>query len=127
MLSCAVMSDSRTVARQAPLSMGFSRQEILEWASISFSKGFSLTHRLNLHLLHWQADSLPLSRLGSASQGRSTVLMVGTALLRLPWSDSGKESTCQCSRSKFDLWVGKIPWRSEWQPTPVFLPGKSHG
>ena len=24
-------------------------------------------------------------------------------------------------------WVRKIPWRREWQPTPVFLPGKSHG
>ena len=24
-------------------------------------------------------------------------------------------------------WVGKIPWRRKWQPTPVFLPGKSHG
>ena len=24
-------------------------------------------------------------------------------------------------------WVGKIPWRREWQPTPVFLPGESHG
>ena len=27
----------------------------------------------------------------------------------------------------FDSWVGKIPWRRKWQPTPVFLPGKSHG
>ena len=27
----------------------------------------------------------------------------------------------------FDPWVGKIPWRRTWQPTPVFLPGKSHG
>ena len=27
----------------------------------------------------------------------------------------------------FDLWVGKIPWRRKWQPTPVFLPGESHG
>ena len=26
-----------------------------------------------------------------------------------------------------DLWVGKIPWRKEWLPTPVFLPGESHG
>ena len=26
-----------------------------------------------------------------------------------------------------DLWVGKIPWRRKWQPTPVFLPGESHG
>ena len=24
-----------------------------------------------------------------------------------------------------DPWVGKTPWRKEWQPTPVFLPGKS--
>ena len=23
--------------------------------------------------------------------------------------------------------VGKIPWSRKWQPTPVFLPGKSHG
>ena len=30
-------------------------------------------------------------------------------------------------RCSFDLWVGKIPWRRKWQPTPVFLPGKSHG
>ena len=27
----------------------------------------------------------------------------------------------------FDLWVRKSPWRRKWQPTSVFLPGKSHG
>ena len=27
----------------------------------------------------------------------------------------------------FDLWDQKIPWRSEWQPIPVFLPGEFHG
>ena len=45
----------------------------------------------------------------------------------LPWWLSGKESTCQCRRCGFNPWVGKIPWRRQWQPTPVFLPGKSHG
>ena len=30
-------------------------------------------------------------------------------------------------RCRFDPWVGKIPWRRKWQPTPVFLPGESHG
>ena len=40
---------------------------------------------------------------------------------------SGKESDCQCRRSKFNTLVGNIPWRRKWQPTPVFLPGKSHG
>ena len=30
-------------------------------------------------------------------------------------------------RPGFDPWVGKIPWRRAWQPTPVLLPGESHG
>ena len=30
-------------------------------------------------------------------------------------------------RGRFDPWVGKIPWRRAWQPTPVSLPGESHG
>ena len=48
----------------------------------------------------------------------------------LPGGASGKEPTCQCGRHKrqgFDPWVGKIPWRRAWQPTPVFLPGEPHG
>ena len=28
-------------------------------------------------------------------------------------------------RRGFDPWVGKIPWRRAWQPTPIFAPGKS--
>ena len=42
----------------------------------------------------------------------------------------GKESTCQCKRYKrhgFNPWVGKILWRRKWEPTPVCLPGESHG
>ena len=40
-----------------------------------------------------------------------------------------KESPYQCrghKRHEFSSWVGKIPWRREWQPTPVFLSGKIH-
>ena len=47
-----------------------------------------------------------------------------------PGGASGKEPACRCRRQKrcgFDPWVKKIPWRRAWQPTPVFLPGKSHG
>ena len=43
---------------------------------------------------------------------------------------SGKEPTYQCRRWKrcgFDPWAGTIPWKRAWQPTPVFLPGESHG
>ena len=50
--------------------------------------------------------------------------------LGFPDGTSGKEPACQCGRLKipgFDPWVGKIPWRSAWQPTPVFLPREPHG
>ena len=30
-------------------------------------------------------------------------------------------------RHRSNPWVGKMPWRRAWQPTPVFLPGASHG
>ena len=47
-----------------------------------------------------------------------------------PGGASGKEPACQCRRRTgcgFHPWVGKIPWRRAWQPTPVFLPGGSNG
>ena len=47
-----------------------------------------------------------------------------------PGGASGKEPTCQSRRHKwpgFSPWVRKIPWRTPWQPTPVFLPAESLG
>ena len=38
---------------------------------------------------------------------------------------NGKESAHN-TRLGFDPWVRKIPWRREWLPTPVFLPGEPH-
>ena len=43
-----------------------------------------------------------------------------------PASSDGKESTCNAGDG-FNPWVGKIPWKREWPPTPVFLPGEFHG
>ena len=43
--------------------------------------------------------------------------LVAQRLKRLP----------EMRRPRFDPWVGKIPWRRKWQPTPVLLPGESHG
>ena len=45
----------------------------------------------------------------------------------LPWQLGDKEPNCQRRRCGFNPYVGKIPWRRKWDPTPVFLPGKSHG
>ena len=52
-------------------------------------------------------------------------LRVGEEEKEFPRWLSGTESACRgCG---FDPWVGKIPWRRQWQPTPVSLPGKSYG
>ena len=45
----------------------------------------------------------------------------------LPWWLRQKRIHLRCRRPGFDPWVRKIPWRREWLPTPVFLPGESHG
>ena len=45
-----------------------------------------------------------------------------------PGGASGTEPACRCKRRKrcgLSPWLGKIPWRRAWQPTPAFLPGES--
>jgi len=46
----------------------------------------------------------------------------GGTVVKNPSANAGR-----CERLRFDLWVGKISWRREWQATPVFLLGKFHG
>ena len=46
--------------------------------------------------------------------------------LKLRVAQTVKRVYLLCRRPRFDPWVRKIPCRREWQPTPVFLPGKSH-
>ena len=86
-----------TIACQAPLSTGFSRQGQSE---------------------------LPYKMHNSTEFLRH---MVSRLVSSLSWWFSGKESACQLRRCRFNPWVRKIPWRRKWQPTPVFLPGKSPG
>ena len=53
-----------------------------------------------------------------------------------PVKESSKEALrqericlqCRSHRKlRSDSWMGKIPWRRKWQPSPVFLPGEFHG
>ena len=67
----------------------------------------------------------------SALQQRMTLDV--TQKLIFPGGTSSWKLTCQCRRYRrhkrcwFDPWVVKILLRKAWQPTPVFLPGESHG
>ena len=68
----------------------------------------------------------PLS--DSAHEGVFTIArIIGNVTKSVPSGSAGKKFTCQCRRRRFDFWVRKIPWRTKWQFTPAFLPGKFHG
>ena len=102
-VNCSVVSGSVTlwtVARQAPQSVEFSRQEY--WSGEAFIK---LWPSLESRMWH-----LPF--VGGFS---------------FPGVSDGKIICLQFWRPGFSSWVGKIPWGRKWQPTPVFLPGDSHG
>ena len=82
--------------------------------------------------LNWTELNLPVTcKWGNSSKQRwaseshrfSSQKMVNAGIRWL----SGKESACQGRRSGFNPWVRKIPWRRKWQPTLVFLLGKSYG
>ena len=45
----------------------------------------------------------------------------------LPWCLRQERIRPQRGRPGFDPWVGKIPWRREGLPTPVYFPGEAHG
>ena len=110
-VSHSVVSDSFetpwTVAHQAPLSVGFSRQEY--WSGLSFpTPGIFLTQESNPHLLHWQASSLSLGKTyfkferkkeSEVAQLCPTLLrphgLQPTSLLH-PWSFLGKNTGVGC-------------------------------
>ena len=62
----------------------------------------------------------------NASKAKNS-LIVRTQVQIFPGGSDGKASAYNAGRPQFNHWIGKIPWRRKWQPTPVLLPGKSHG
>ena len=90
-LSCIwLFSTTWTVARQAPLSMEFSRQE--NWSGLRFPPlGIFLTKEWSLRLLcllHWQVDSLSLSYVKEQQHRFNSKLRLGcyVYLTKTGWS-----------------------------------------
>ena len=86
-----------TVPRQAPLSMGFSRQEY--WTGLPFPS----------------PGHLPNPGIESASLASSE--LAGRLYSSATWE----------AETRVRSLGRKIPWRRAWQSSPVFLPGESHG
>ena len=94
-----------------------------------------------LHLLPVAVAYFLLGRSRDTSLSRVSLVLLSGPLTWLPLSAPGllgkhkgaprsflvAQMVKQCRRPGFNPWVGKIPWRRKWQPTPVSLPGESHG
>ena len=98
---------SQTVACQAAVH-DISQARILEWDTISSSRGSSQPSNQT-------KVSYTSCIAGHWGTGKAN-LKADVAILRLPRWPSGKESTCQCRRSRFDPWVGKIPAEGNGNP-----------
>ena len=127
LFSCSVMSDSFatpwTVARQASLSftVSWSLLRLMSIEPVMPSNHLILCHPLLLLL-----SIFPSIRVFPNESALCQVAKVLELQLWLwLWLYTG--ATHQWRRWRFSPWVGKIPWRRKWQPTPIFLPGKSHG
>ena len=68
-----------------------------------------------------------LSKSHSSMLSFNKYLSSPTPCQGLPWWLRRLRIHLQCRRPGFNPWVRKIPWKRKWQPTTVFLPGKSHG
>ena len=106
----------------------------LVWVTVLWCSLYCHGLELNQQCLQGMPD--PILTKGKGRKIWGVSMDVGKALWELdpsadfPGGASDKDSTCQCSQCKrlgFDPWVGKIPKRRKWQPTPAFLPGKFHG
>ena len=71
------------------------------------------------------SDSRPEGCVFKSRWGQSVIF--GMTVWGFHDGSHGKESACNAGRCRFHPWVRKIPRRREWQPTPVSLPGESHG
>ena len=103
---------------QVSLAYDFSRR----WLGFSASAFNLLLYATWVKLCE---EKLPSHRCG-IGKGRSILLV----FFRLLGWRSWWRTRCQWWRHKicgFDPWVGKVPWRRKWPPTPVCLPGESHG
>ena len=84
---------------------------------------------------HHQLDGREFEQAAGVGDGQGSLVgcspwVVKSRTWLSDWTDlCGEESTCQFRRcnTQVQSLIGKIPQRRKWQPTPVFLPGKSHG
>ena len=102
------------------------------WLAEDQTAGNRVALNALLFSLHCQFQILPPEHLITNTWGVLKKCIHAQALTQeLPWCLSDKKICLPMQEMQemreLDPWVRKTPWRRKWQPTPVFLPGESHG
>ena len=137
------MSDSVRPQRRQPTGSpipGTLHARTLEWVAISFSSAWKwkvkvkLLSHVRLLVTPWTAAYQASPSMGFSRQECwsgvplpsphkswiSTILkLTATWISKYPFLHGDTLVSKQCRRPVFNLWVGKIPWKREWLPTPV--------
>ena len=131
-LSCSVVSHSValwTVALQAPLSMGFSREEYWSGLPCPFPGDLS-NPGIEPRSTTVQVESFQHYPFLSSGEGNGTPLQY--SCLENPMKEEPGGLQSMGSLRVGHDWATSLSlftvtnWRRKWQPTPVLLPGKSH-
>ena len=137
MFSCVrLFATPWPVTCQAPLSMGFSRQNY--WSGLPYPPPEDLLIQgLNPHflsLLHWQrVFFFFLFTTSSTWENKAMAPHSSTLAWKIPWTEEPGRLQSMGSLGVGHDWVTSLSlftfmlWRRKWQPTPVFLLGESQG
>ena len=106
----------RTIAHQAPLSMGFSRQEYWGMVCHPLLQGFFLMQGSNpplLCLLYWQAGSLPLAPLGRPPRfiPADNIVKYSQWILENPFYFSTKNNIFLMTQKGKKFWTQRIKYK----------------
>ena len=74
-----------------------------------------------------QEESVVLNRKPKHTLNLTKIAKYKQVRLGFPGGSDGKASACNVEDPGLIAGSGRFPWRRKWQPTPVLLPGKSHG
>ena len=134
--SCLTLCDPRDGSPLGSSVPGILQARILEWVAISFSNAWKWKvkvkslGRARLLATPWTAAHQAPPSMGFSRQeyslGKNKFILFATNLQRdvmLLVAQKVKDPSGIWD-SGFGSWIGKIPWRREWQHTSVFLPGE---
>jgi len=118
-------SFDKHISYMGPVSCVFS-----SWVPLGTSSGVATVAEswmVGILFLTWGNSGLMMVRPGGWSRRSKTQPGWKQYKMKERLDPNFNRFCLKCRRPGFDPWVGKIPWRRAWLPTPVFLPGEFYG